>query len=103
MKDQNVCFVRELTFRSKNSKNMAEVVKKIKDLQKKIKDKQNEEKHSIWDPESDPLVLIKGKKPFLSDLKVRPNISGKKSTGNLEAHANGFRFITKKGEKLGNI
>jgi len=80
---------------------MAEVVKKIKDLQKKMKDKVNEEKHAVWDPESDPLILIKGRRPMLQDLKVRPNLSGKKTSGNLEAHANGFRFMTKKGEKLG--
>jgi len=37
---------------------------------------------------------------MLQDLKVRPNISGKKTSGNLEAHTNGFRFYTKKGEKI---
>lgn len=74
----------------------------MKDLQKKAKEKATEEreKNSSFNPEEDPLVLIKGKRPMLQDLKVRPNISGKKTSGNLEAHTNGFRFYTKKGEKI---
>jgi nucleosome binding factor SPN SPT16 subunit len=31
---------------------------------------------------------------------VRPNISGRKTAGILEAHMNGFRFATNKGEKI---
>lgn len=33
-------------------------------------------------------------------MKCRPNLTGKKTSGNLEAHANGFRFVTKKGETV---
>lgn len=103
MTDPNTFYIRELTFKSRNPKNIADVIKKVKDLQKKAKEKATEEreKNSSFDPEEDPLQLIKGKRPMLQDLKVRPNISGKKTSGNLEAHVNGFRFITKKSEKIG--
>jgi nucleosome binding factor SPN SPT16 subunit len=46
------------------------------------------------------LQLIKGKRPILQDLKVRPNISGKKTSGTLEAHQNGFRYISNKNERI---
>eukprot|EP00331_Platyophrya_macrostoma_P013437 CAMPEP_0176433956 /NCGR_PEP_ID=MMETSP0127-20121128/16370_1 /TAXON_ID=938130 /ORGANISM="Platyophrya macrostoma, Strain WH" /LENGTH=741 /DNA_ID=CAMNT_0017816561 /DNA_START=55 /DNA_END=2280 /DNA_ORIENTATION=- len=92
-------YIRELTFRSTNAKNFAEVQKKIKDLQKKVKQKELDKvKEDL--KEQEPLVLVKGKRPILQDLKARPNLSGKKSQGNLEAHVNGFRFLTRKQEKL---
>lgn len=103
MSEQSTMYIRELTFRTRNIKNVTEVIKKVKDLQKKVKERTTEEreKNSSFDPEKEPLELIKGKRPMLQDLKVRPNISGKKTNGNLEAHANGFRFITKKNERIG--
>ena len=98
-------YIRELTFKSRNIKNIGETIKKVKDLQKKAKEQVTEEreKNVSFNPEDDPLQLIKGKRPVLQDLKVRPNISGKKTSGNLEGHSNGFRFITKRNEKIGNI
>ena len=40
------------------------------------------------------LQLNKGKKPVMNDLKIRPNLTGKKIGGTLECHFNGFRYIT---------
>jgi nucleosome binding factor SPN SPT16 subunit len=40
--------------------------------------------------------MIKGKRPCLQDLKMRPNLTGRKTSGTLEAHVNGFRYITNK-------
>lgn len=37
---------------------------------------------------------------MLSDVKIRPNISGKKTNGVLEAHLNGFRYVTQRGERI---
>lgn len=82
-------YVRELTFRSADTRKMNDIVKKIKDLQKKTKLEYENNKENLIEQES--LNLIKGKKPVLTDLKIRPNISGKKSSGTLEAHLNGFR------------
>ncbi len=33
-------------------------------------------------------------------MKLRPNISGKKTSGTLEAHTNGLRYISDKNEKI---
>jgi len=95
--DPNVMYIRELTFKSRNFKNVNDTIKKVKDLQKKVKDQATEEreKSTSYNPEVDPLILIKGKRPVLQDLKVRPNISAKKTSGVFEAHTNGFRFSTK--------
>jgi len=100
--DENVMYIRELTFKSRNFKNVNDTIKKVKDLQKKVKDKATEEreKSTSYNPDVDPLVLIKGKRPVLQDLKVRPNISAKKTSGAFEAHQNGFRFQTKANEKI---
>ena len=38
--------------------------------------------------------------PRLADLTMRPQLSGKKSLGTLEAHTNGLRFTSKKGEAI---
>ena len=97
----NSAYIRELTFKSQNGRNLNEVFKKIKDLQKKVKAQEEETKYQEEHSEQDNLILIQGKKPVLPDVKVRPNISGRKTSGNLEAHKNGFRFTTKKGERIG--
>ena len=97
----NSAYIRELTFKSQNGKNLSDVFKKIKDLQKKVKAQEEETKHQEEHSQQDNLILAQGKKLLLPDVKVRPNISGRKTSGTLEAHKNGFRFTTKKGEKIG--
>lgn len=44
---------------------MNDIAKKIKESQKKIKEKINEEKNAIFDESSNPLQLIRGKRPIL--------------------------------------
>ena len=46
------------------------------------------------------LQVIKGKKEVLENLVIRPNIIGKKTTGNLEIHQNGVRFLSSKGHTV---
>lgn len=95
---QNFLYIRELTFRSKDSKKMNETHKKIKELQKRTKTELDSNKENLSEQEN--LILLKGKRPQLQDLKIRPNISGKKSSGMLEAHVNGFRYVTTKNERI---
>ena len=47
-------------------------------------------------------VMWQGRMFTLPDVWIRPNFGGKgrKMTGQLEAHANGFRYSTPKGESL---
>lgn len=79
-------YVRELTFRSHDVKRITENLKKIKDLQKNIKLKQLDEINRDELAEQEPIQVIKGKRPCLQDLKIRPNLSGRKTQGTLEAH-----------------
>jgi len=37
---------------------------------------------------------------MLPDLSIRPNLSGRKSQGTLEAHTNGLRFVSNRSEKI---
>ncbi len=94
----NFLYIRELTFRSKDTRKMNDTFKKIKDLQKRTKTEMDSNKENL--NEQEPLNLIKGKRPVLQDLKIRPNISGKKSSGILEAHLNGFRYLTTRNERI---
>jgi FACT complex subunit (SPT16/CDC68) len=47
-------------------------------------------------------VLLQGRAYTLPDVWIRPPLGGKgrKMTGQLEAHANGFRYLGPKGEVL---
>ena len=46
-------------------------------------------------------MLIKsGRKEVLDNLVIRPNLVGRKTTGGLEIHSNGVRFISSKGHKV---
>ena len=79
---------------------MNENLKKIKDLQKKVKQSEQDMKDRNEIVEQELLQTIKGKKPTLQDLKIRPNISGRKTCGVFECHLNGFRYVTSKNEKV---
>jgi len=100
LKGPNSFYVKELTFRSTNPKNLNSAFRLLKELIKRVKAKEFEEisKSSLVDQER--LMLIKGKRPMLPDVTIRPNISGKKTQGSLEGHQNGLRFTSSKGEKL---
>jgi nucleosome binding factor SPN SPT16 subunit len=100
VKGPEAFYLRELSIRSSNSKNLNNAFRLIKELIKrvKVKDWEEEEKKNLVDQEK--LIVIKGKRPMLTDLSIRPNISGKKTQGTLEAHHNGLRFTSNRNEKL---
>ena len=95
--DPNSLFIRELTLKNQATKVQGEnhlivASKEIKDLIKKVKDAEQEAasgKHEAAQEaqsKNEPLVMIKGKKETLENLVIRPNITGKKTLGNLEIH-----------------
>uniref|UniRef100_A0A1I7SA86 FACT complex subunit n=1 Tax=Bursaphelenchus xylophilus TaxID=6326 RepID=A0A1I7SA86_BURXY len=103
-------YVKELTFRSSNSKepgemhapslNLQTAYRLIKEMQKKFRTSEAEEREKEGAVKQDKLVLnnMKGN-PKLKDLYVRPNIV-KRMSGVLEAHQNGFRYTTPRGDKI---
>jgi nucleosome binding factor SPN SPT16 subunit len=106
-------FVKELTFRSSNVKepgelqpssdNLLTAMRLIKDLQKKFRTQEAEEREKEGAVKQDKLKLNPpGAKmaPRLKDLFVRPNIVAKRLSGTLEAHINGFRYHSIRGDDI---
>ncbi|KAJ6643723.1 FACT complex subunit spt16 [Pseudolycoriella hygida] len=104
-------FVKEVTYRSTNTKEPGEVTppsanlntafRLIKDVQKRFKTREAEEREKEDLVKQDTLVLSTNKgNPKLKDLFIRPNIVTKRMTGSLEAHTNGFRYTSVRGDKV---
>ena len=70
-----------------------DIIKKVKELQKKQKI-QNDSLENLDDSQQENIQLNKGKRPVMNDVKIRPNLTGKKMGGQLEGHLNGLRYTT---------
>lgn len=104
-------FVKEVTYRSTNTKEPGEIsppssnlntaFRLIKEVQRKFKTREQEEREKEDLVKQDTLVLSQNKgNPKLKDLYIRPNIVTKRMTGSLEAHSNGFRYTSVRGDKV---
>merc|ERR1712110_1235125 len=83
------------------STNLNTAFKLIKDIQKTFRTREAEEKEKADLVQQDTLVLGTGKgNPKLKDLYIRPNIVQKRLIGVLEAHTNGFRYTSIRGDKV---
>ena len=69
-------------------------------MQKTFKAKEQEEKEKEDIIEQEKIIIRKDKKIVLIELNIKPTLLSKKSQGTLEAHVNGFRFNTNKGERV---
>lgn len=99
------------TYRSINTKEPGEIsapssnlntaFRLIKDVQKRFKAREAEEREKEDLVKQDTLILSTNKgNPKLKDLYIRPNIVTKRMTGSLEAHTNGFRYTSVRGDKV---
>lgn len=104
-------FVKEVTYRSTNTKEPGELAppssnlntafRLIKEVQKRFKTREAEEREKEDLVKQDTLVLSQNKgNPKLKDLYIRPNIVSKRMTGSLEAHVNGYRYTSVRGDKV---
>lgn len=101
-------FIKELTFRSLDPRNLTTAFRMFQELRKRIRQREQKAEQEKDLVVQDKLVRIKDQRvPRLLDLTMRPNISTKKCVGSLEAHQNGLRFTSTRGEVLdvmyGNI
>eukprot|EP00658_Telonema_sp_P-2_P038688 TRINITY_DN27707_c0_g1_i1.p1 TRINITY_DN27707_c0_g1~~TRINITY_DN27707_c0_g1_i1.p1 ORF type:complete len:906 (+),score=344.45 TRINITY_DN27707_c0_g1_i1:113-2719(+) len=97
----NHSFVSEISYKSKDKTSIETNLRLIKELQKRIKDREKKKEEEAMAFKQEALVVTKrGNLPRLQELQMRPVASGRKSQGILEAHENGFRFSTVKGEKI---
>uniref|UniRef100_A0A1I8HE56 FACT complex subunit n=1 Tax=Macrostomum lignano TaxID=282301 RepID=A0A1I8HE56_9PLAT len=104
--------LKEVTFRARNerrpgepgapSNNLHTAYRVIKELQKKFRTREVEEKEMEDLVVQDSLQMFpKGRPvPKLKDLYIRPNIVSKRITGSLEAHINGFKFTSIRGDEV---
>ena len=71
------------------------------ELRKRIKQREQKAEQEKDLVVQTKLIRIKDQRvPRLQDLTMRPQISGRKCVGSLEAHQNGLRFMSNKGEIL---
>jgi nucleosome binding factor SPN SPT16 subunit len=96
-------FIKEMTFRSRSRREMEKINADFTELKKKMRqrDQQAEEERNIVSQSK--LIKIRdpaNRNPRLQDVSMKPTISVKKCIGNLEAHQNGLRFTSTKGETL---
>ncbi|KAG7246636.1 hypothetical protein CRUP_020860, partial [Coryphaenoides rupestris] len=82
------------------STNLQNAFRIIKEVQKRYKTREAEEKEKEGIVKQDSLVInLNRSNPKLKDLYIRPNIAQKRMQGSLEAHTNGFRFTSVRGDK----
>ncbi|CAI7763298.1 unnamed protein product [Closterium sp. NIES-54] len=91
-------FIKELSFKSTDSRHANQVVQLIKTMSKHVRQRESERAERATLVTQEKLQLSKGRPPRLPDLWIRPSFGGKgrKLTGSLEAHLNGFRYSTAK-------
>ncbi|GMH13121.1 hypothetical protein Nepgr_014962 [Nepenthes gracilis] len=96
LKHQGSIYVKEVSFRSKDSRHINEVVAQIKTLRRLVAARESERAERATLVSQEKLVPAGNKiRPIrLSDLWIRPAFGGRgrKIPGDLEAHVNGFRF-----------
>ena len=92
-------FIREMTFRSLDSQSLTQAFRQIQELRKRERQRELRELEEANLVKQEKLVRTKNERvPRLSDLTMRPVFAGRKTQGNLEAHTNGLRFISTRGE-----
>ncbi|XVF57639.1 hypothetical protein PTKIN_Ptkin06aG0221500 [Pterospermum kingtungense] len=98
LKFQGSIYLKEVSFRSKDSRHIIEVVQQIKTLRRQVNSRESEraERATLVTQERLQLASAKFKPIKLYDLWIRPPFGGRgrKLTGSLESHTNGFRYST---------
>lgn len=95
-------FIKEFTYRSASATGLQGAFRLIQELRKRSKAravKEGQEADLVVQPK---LMKLKDQKvPRLADIEMRPALTGRKSKGTLDAHANGLRFTSgKTGEHI---
>jgi len=97
----NYTFIKELTFRSLDSRNLTQVHRMYLELRKRVRQREQQAEEERGLVIQEKLMRIKDERiPRLQDLTMRPQISGRKTLGTLESHQNGLRFSSSKGEVI---
>ncbi|KAL9259809.1 FACT complex subunit SPT16-like protein [Drosera capensis] len=107
LKHQGSIYLKEVSFRSKDSRHINEIVAQIKTLRRQVASRESERAERATLVTQEKLVLANSKiRPLrLGDLWIRPQFGGRgrKQLGTLEAHFNGFRYSTSKPDERVDI
>ncbi|KAL5580411.1 hypothetical protein UlMin_012853 [Ulmus minor] len=112
LKFQGSIYLKEVSFRSKDSRHISESVQLIKTLRRQVASRESEraERATLVTQEKLQVAGAKFKPIRLPDLWIRPVFGGRgrKLSGSLEAHTNGFRYSTSRSDErvdvmFGNI
>ncbi|KAM7259484.1 hypothetical protein ACFE04_015225 [Oxalis oulophora] len=102
-KYQGAIFLKEASFRSKDPMHSSQVVQVIKTLRRQVMARESERAERATLVTQDRLQLAGNRfKPLrLTDLWIRPVFGGRgrKLSGTLEAHFNGFRYSTSRADE----
>ena len=79
---------------------MKKTVEKIKTLLRNVKQKDKERVNNSDVIKADNLVPFREKRVAMDHLTIRPNLTGKKTVGLLEAYSNGLRFTSHQGQTV---
>ncbi|KAI3435579.1 hypothetical protein D9Q98_001644 [Chlorella vulgaris] len=95
-------YLKELSFRSADVRHAAKVVQEVKAMRSAVLQREKEKAERATLVQQEKLVRGKGRVYALPDVWIRPAFAGKgrKVTGTLEAHGNGFRYTSPKGDEL---
>ncbi|KAK9807391.1 hypothetical protein WJX73_010932 [Symbiochloris irregularis] len=100
-KDPQAMLLKELSFRTSDLRHASKAVQEIKGLRSQVnaREKERAERATLVQQEA---LNTRGRFLTLPDVWIRPNFGGKgrKMTGQLSAHQNGFRYTTPKQERL---
>lgn len=97
LKGPNGMFLRELTFKSTDSKYIDKTCKNIKETIKKSKQISKDTSEGSQIAKIEALHANKDRRVIMDHLTIRPNMTGKKTVGTLEAYANGVKFTSRQG------
>ncbi|KAI3892116.1 hypothetical protein MKW92_039067 [Papaver armeniacum] len=104
LKFHRAIYLKEVSFRSKDPRHISEVVNMIKTPRRQVVPRESESA-TLVTQEKLQLAGTKFKTMRLSDLWIRPPFGGRgrKLSGTLEAHVNGFRYSTSKPDERVDI
>jgi len=97
----NFNYVKEMSFRSKNAANLNAQFRAIKEMQKRVRARQKQIEQEADLVDQVDLVVSRDNRqrlPTLDDVSMRPTLKKGKCIGRVQAHQNGLRFRTNRGE-----
>ncbi|KAL0227632.1 hypothetical protein RCL1_003775 [Eukaryota sp. TZLM3-RCL] len=100
MENAEIPHIKLLAYGSRSGNHINETYRAIKELQKRSKNREKQIQEEASLVVQDSLKLARGRPIVMRDVIMRPNISGRKTTGILEIHANGIRFTSIKKEVI---